>query len=474
MSQTGQTSQTDSRPLDGHATGRAPEPTDAPGNPLNDTTTPLVRTLTVTIFLQWLGATAIVPMLPIYIRRLGGSDTLAGVVMAAFFAAGVVSQYPVGRLADRIGRRPVLVAGLLTYGAASFSFLAPVGPAAAVGLRAVQGLGAGAAAVASLAMIAGAVPSERRGRAFAAVYGGEIAGMAVGPLVGSIAGVAHMSAMFVASGSVSLAACVPALRLREEAATPHRPVTGVTDRIPRASEQPRLTRVRLNRAMTGAFVTAGALGLASGVYDICWTLLLVSRGATGWEIGISWTLFAVPFLVAARPSGWLADHMDRRVLVVAGVGLSAVFCASYPFLASVSALVVLGALEALGFAACLPAVQSLLTEGTSAEEAGRVQGIFATCQTAFTAVAAAGAGAAFAVARWLPFVTVAALAVLGLVAVVIIWRSVPGRVRPAGAGHSEPVPGPRPVWGESIQLGVPGGPGSSEDIGRRTAVQEVQ
>ena len=464
-------SQTDSRPLDGPSTGPAAGHTAAPGSPVGDPTTPLVRTLTITIFLQWLGATAIVPMLPIYIRRLGGSDTLAGVVMAAFFAAGVVSQYPAGRLADRIGRRRVLVAGLLTYGAASLSFLAPVGPAATIGLRAVQGLGAGAATVASLAMIAGSVPSERRGRAFAAIYGGEIAGMAVGPLVGSIAGVAHMSAMFVASGTASFAACVPALRLREGAPTAHRPTGRVAGRIRRASERPRLARLHLNRAMAGAFVTAGALGLASGVYDICWTLLLVSRGATSWEIGISWTLFAVPFLVAARPSGWLADHMDRRALVIAGVGLSAVFCASYPFFTSVSALVVLGALEALGFAACLPAVQSLLTEGSSAEESGRVQGIFATCETAFTAVAATGGGAAFAVARWLPFVTVAALVVLGLLAVAIIWRPVHGRVQGVGADPAEPVAGPRPVWGESIQLGVAGAPGSSEVMGLSTDAQ---
>ncbi len=182
---------------------------------LDPGTATLIRTLTVTIFLEWLGATAIVPMLPVYIRHLGGSDSLAGVVMAAFFAAGVVSQYPIGRMADRLGRRPVLVGGLVTYGAASLAFLAPVGPAALVGLRAVQGLGAGAAAVASLAMIAGSVPTERRGRAFAAVYGSEIAGMAVGPLVGSIVGIAHMSAMFVGSGIVSFAACLPALHLVE-------------------------------------------------------------------------------------------------------------------------------------------------------------------------------------------------------------------------------------------------------------------
>ena len=72
--------------------------------------------------------------------------------------------------------------------------------------------------------------------------------------------------------------------------------------------------------MAGALVAAAASGLTTGVYDICWTLLLVSRGAAGWQIGVSWTLFAVPFVVAARPSGWLADHMDRRFLVLGGVG----------------------------------------------------------------------------------------------------------------------------------------------------------
>jgi len=156
----------------------------------------LIGTLTLTVFLQWMGATAIVPMLPVYIRHLGGTDALAGVVMASFFAAGVLSQYPIGRVTDRIGRRPVLVAGLLTYGAASFAFLLPIDASAAIGLRSLQGVGAGAATVAALAMISGSVAVERRGRAFASVYSGELAGMAIGPLVGSIVGVHYMWAMF--------------------------------------------------------------------------------------------------------------------------------------------------------------------------------------------------------------------------------------------------------------------------------------
>jgi MFS family permease len=392
----------------------------------------LIRTLTLTIFLQWLGASAIIPMLPVYIRHLGGSDTTAGLVMAAFFAAGVLFQYPFGRLADRVGRRPVLVGGLLLYGAASISFLAPISPGAAIVLRGLQGAGAGAAAVASLAMISASVVVERRGRAFAAIYGGEIAGLAVGPLVGSVVGAHHLSVMFLAAGITSIGACVPALRLRE----PHRDTGGGGGR---------LGRLVLHRSAVGAFVAGASIGLTSGVYEICWTLLLVARGATPFEIGLSWTLFAVPFVLVAKPSGWLADHLDRRLLALAGIGSSAALCASYPFIHDVPVLVVLGATEAMSFAAALPAVQSLLTQGVAADQVGRVQGLFATGQTACTAIAAAAAGAAFSLAPWVPFVSVACIVGVALVAATLVWAAVDGRVRHPGDQADPPVTGAEPA-----------------------------
>jgi DHA1 family multidrug resistance protein-like MFS transporter len=166
----------------------------------------LVRGLSTTVFLQWFGASAIIPMPPECIRGRGGSDTMAGMVMAAFFAAGVPSQYPAGRLADRIDRRRVLLGGLFLYAGASFAFLTPLGPAADIGLRGIQGIGAGAAEVAALAMASGAVAANRRGKAFASLYGGQIAGMTVGPLVGSVLGVDRMEVVFLGAGVASIAA----------------------------------------------------------------------------------------------------------------------------------------------------------------------------------------------------------------------------------------------------------------------------
>ena len=415
----------------------------AVGDAPADGSTGLVRTLTATVFLQWLGASAIIPMLPVFVRRLGGSDVAAGVVMASFFAAGVALQYPTGWLADRIGRRPVLIGGLLLFGAASLGFLAPITSADAVLLRALQGAGAGAAGVASLAMISGTVALERRGRAFAAVYGAEIAGLAVGPLVGSVIGAGSMWMVFLGSAVLSVVASAAALRITD----PRRGVRNGRGVAARSRE-----RLALTRAAAGALFAGSSLGLITGVYEICWTLLLVSKGASGLEIGISWTLFAVPFVVVAKPSGWLADHVDRRLLVVCGIGSSAVLCASYPFIPSVPVLVVLGATEAMSFAAALPAMQSLLTDGADPSQVGRLQGLFATSQTGCTAVAAAAAGAAFAAASWLPFVSVTALVLATLSVTWLVWRPVRGHVRGPDVPRTQRVP----AWTDAVQRPVIG------------------
>jgi DHA1 family multidrug resistance protein-like MFS transporter len=407
---------------------RAPRNTRAPGTDRTPAQADrLVRGLSTTVFLQWFGASAIIPMLPEYIRQRGGSDGLAGVVMAAFFAAGVVSQYPAGRLADRIGRRPVLLGGLFLYAVASFAFLAPVGPAADIGLRAIQGVGAGAAEVAALAMVSGAVSAARRGKAFASIYGGQLAGMAVGPLVGSLLGVNLMWIVFLSAGIASLAACIPAFAISEDGTSP----SGSDhdeDRSP-------LGRIRLRPALAGSLLSALALGLTFGVYEICWTLLLRLRGASSWQVGLSWTLFAVPFVLMTKPSGWLTDHVDRRRLVVGGLTVTTTMCAAYPFIDNVPVLLALGCLEAVAVALVLPATQSMLVQTSEPSEFGRVQGMFSTSQTAATALSAAVGGALFGLAAWAPFVTVASLALVIVVAVAVVWRKVDGTVK----AHEHPV-----------------------------------
>ena len=368
------------------------------------------------------------PILPLYLARQHASDFVIGLAMAAFFAAGVVVQYPIGRLGDRVGPLNVLVAALSCFAIASLGYLLPVGPIAEIGLRFVQGGGAAAAEVACLSMVGRYVAPARRGSAYGAIFGAQLAGLAIAPLFGSIVGIDYMSALFVAGAITAAIACGPVLiaaRARQRMDAEAAPAVGEAAPVPETEPDPvRLLKIR---ALQGAFVVALVAGLTTGIYEACWTLLLKSRGAQSWQIGLSWCLFCVPFVAMSIPAGRLADRLDRRWLVFFSLLASVIMLFVYPFVGSLAAVIALGAAEGFGVAIAYPAAQSLLAELAPPHELGRTQGVFSTLQTAAIAISAALGGALFGSARWLPFVVVGALSALLLASVPRIWSGVAGR-----------------------------------------------
>jgi DHA1 family multidrug resistance protein-like MFS transporter len=385
----------------------------------------VVSTLIVAVFVQGIGASAVLPLMPLFLRAHGTSDALVGAVMGSFFMAGVLTQYGAGHLTDRIGHRTVIVGGLLVYGISSLGFLAGVGAGGYVGLRSLQGIGSGAVQVASLALVGLVVPMERRGRAFSAVFAAQLAGIAIGPLAGSAVGVDHLRWLFVGTAVMTLAAIAPV-------------VLGTATAGPVASHEDLPDEpLSVSRAMVGVALIGVAGGLVTGVYETCWSLLMHSRGAADWQIGLSWTLFAMPFALFSPIAGRLVDRLDRRWLAAVAIVMSSAFAAIYPFLPSVALLMGRGAIEAVGVAVAVPAAQSLLTQVATARTLGRAQGFFTTAETASMAAGAAVSGAMFGVDRWVPFVAASAAGFVIVAGLPALWRGLPGRATAALSDANE-------------------------------------
>lgn len=383
----------------------------------------VVTALSISAFTEWCGATAVIPLLPLYLRHRGASITLVGVTMAAFFAAALLVQYPLGRLSDRIGRRKIQIGGLATYAIASVLFALIGAPVLALVFRALQGCGAGIVDVANAATIAEVVPASHRGRAFGTFYGSRNVAMAIGPFIGGLAGIAGMKWVFLLAAVASTAAIVPILAFLPKSPPARLALDAVGRRI----------QLWRNRSFVGVAVAFVTVGIVVGVYEVCWSLLLTVKGATAWEVGISWTLFALPFAVMSFPAGWLVDHFDRRYLVGIAVAGSGIFAATYPSLHSVGLLIGLGSVEAVLVALGAPAESAQLAQSVPSSELGRAQGAAASAQTAATAVAAGVAGSMFAIHPWLPFVSASALIFVGVAVIAVLWRGVPGRLVPVQA-----------------------------------------
>jgi len=70
-------------------------------------------TIFLTVFIDLIGFGMVLPLLPIYAKRLGTGGLEIGLLMASFSAMQFLFSPLWGRLSDRIGRRPVLIVGLL-------------------------------------------------------------------------------------------------------------------------------------------------------------------------------------------------------------------------------------------------------------------------------------------------------------------------------------------------------------------------
>ena len=93
---------------------------------------------------------------------------------------------PAGIAADRVGRRTMLVAGLIIFGGAGVASAFAPDPAWLIGLRALAGVGAAATFPVTLSALVDAYPEERRGFAVAVWSGVSAAGAVLGTLVAGV------------------------------------------------------------------------------------------------------------------------------------------------------------------------------------------------------------------------------------------------------------------------------------------------
>lgn len=157
-------------------------------------------------------------ILPLFATAVIGSEPwVAGLALAMFAAGNAAGLTFAGRWADRVGRKPFILAGLVVSGVATAATgLAQDLPVLVV-VSVVAGIGAGALNPAQQASLADVVGHNRNGGpALAAFQMSQDFGSIVGPLLaGLLVDHGSYSLAFAVTGAITLLAAVPWLRARE-------------------------------------------------------------------------------------------------------------------------------------------------------------------------------------------------------------------------------------------------------------------
>jgi len=291
-------------------------------------------------------------------------------VVLAFVLSEAVVLIVAGRLGDRVGRRPVFMAGLAVVAVGSLAAAAAPGHGWLVSARIIEGLGAGILISGTFAIVRDAVPVEILGRAFG-LYG-LIAGLALLLLPVSSGALTHFGSwrwVLALNGVISLIALVLTPRF-------------LPDSSPSTTVQPSIPRLLRSENFLPAAALAGLMYLIVTMMWFTLTFYLHTvHGLTALEIGLVFASYGIVRAALPPYAGKLADRIGVRSPIL--IGWSFIFCAmvAFSFAADANhlpATIAILALAGVGVAFVAPASNAAALAQIHVEDRSDASGLYLT------------------------------------------------------------------------------------------------
>jgi DHA1 family tetracycline resistance protein-like MFS transporter len=364
------------------------------------------------VFIDLLGFGVMIPQLPFYGLHFGLNGFGVATMLACYSVAQFVSSPLLGRLSDRVGRRPVLLVSLavsaLAYCWLGFADAAWMLFAA----RLIAGAGAGNIAAAQ-AYIADVTPPERRAKGMGMIGAAFGLGFTVGPALGGLAARLDPAApAFIAAGLSVIAFLLTLARLKESLPEASRNAPPRPGRLAVAREA--LSRPVLRELILLLFVTIGAFAGMETTFAL-WANQVFGWGS--WEVGLNFFFVGVVLVVVQGGLiGWLSRRLGEARLLTAGALSIMLGLAGLPLVHAIPLLLVVNLLLAAGMGLLNPSLNSLISRQARIDEQGGILGVSQSASSLARAAAPPLAGLLFDTSgRNTPYIVGAALMLLVLI-----------------------------------------------------------
>ena len=295
--------------------------------------------LMVTAFIDMVGLLMVIPLLPFYAKSLGEGGLIVGMLVSSFSIAQLVTAPMWGRMSDAYGRRPALLVGLgasaIAYVIFGFALDLPHPLFFLFLSRLVQGAGGGTVSVIQ-AYVADATEPDDRAKALGWLSAATNAGVAIGPVFGSMTAVMGREAPGMFAAALCLINIAFAWKFLHESRDMKEAAEAKASPRPRGRSREALVHVVTHSKEPASrliWIYAIAMGGFQGVTSMLALFLAIRFAVTEKTIGFFFAYTGViSVLTRALILGRLVDRYGEARLSRYGTTLLAIGIASLAFM----------------------------------------------------------------------------------------------------------------------------------------------
>jgi len=265
------------------------------------------------VAISYVGVGLVAPLIALVLEAHGENSFMVGLIGTTMFTTFTLSSFPIGAATDRFGPKPILVGGLIVYGAAIALFALNLTTPLFFLARAIEGVGGAAISVAAETMISKLSAPDERARRMSYYALSVGLGWVAGPLTGTLLFKLHHATPFVACFGLSLVAAVIAqAMIPQTESTSHR-----LESLINVISKPMI--VPMSAGMLYGYLMSSLITLVP-IY------LTHDVQAESQQMGIIITAVIAGVLISQVPLGRVADRFGkRRTLFACAIVLAITF-----------------------------------------------------------------------------------------------------------------------------------------------------
>lgn len=315
------------------------------------------------------------PVLPLFIKGMGGADYILGIIAAASPFAGIVLSFPVGFIADEIGKRKLLLMSAFIFTISPLLYLIVSHPLLLIPIRFFHGMATAIMGPVAAAMIVGFFEKNKAEKlgiySSATLFGRTLAPLAGGFIISYFASMGHLVNFRI----VYIVAFLTAL-----------PILFLTLLIPK-EPQTLVAKVRLRdmfRALRqflreGVLMSTALVEMSTyfiyGVLEAYLPVFLTVRHIPPNLIGLLFSLQVISIALTKPFFGKLADRIDKRIQILVGITLLMVTTVFIYFITDYVLLVLTIILFGIGMSLSTIATNTYVVEQVEKNRQGTALGL---------------------------------------------------------------------------------------------------